>query len=333
MTGDGGTDADVDADAGTDADVDADAGTDADRDSARNADRAVDVVVVGGGPTGSAAAVFTARYGLDTVVFDRGPAALPRCAYLENYLGFPAGIDVETFSDLLSAHVADAGADLVSDMVESVRHTDGDDARFVVETQEGRSVSARFVVAAAWYDGSYLRPVVGDDPFERHEHDGDVHEHFDGEYADADGGTPVDGLFVAAPAGERSAQAVVAAGNGAHVARGLIADHRRDQGYPDGVAPHYDWLRSEAEFAGDWSDRDRWRDWYDDEAGDDHGLDDERYVELRERYIDRAFDTRVTDEEADARSERGLRRLVDTLGTERVLDVVGDDAIREYLAD
>lgn len=44
-------------------------------------------VVVGGGPSGCAAAVFTARYGLDTVVFDRGNAALRRCASLENYLG------------------------------------------------------------------------------------------------------------------------------------------------------------------------------------------------------------------------------------------------------
>ena len=55
-----------------------------------------DVAVVGGGPAGSSAAVFTARYGLDTVVFDRGPSSIGRCAHLGNYLGCPAGIDVET---------------------------------------------------------------------------------------------------------------------------------------------------------------------------------------------------------------------------------------------
>jgi len=50
-----------------------------------------DVVVVGGGPAGCAAGVFTARYGLDTMIFDRGRSSIQRCAYLENYLGFPRG--------------------------------------------------------------------------------------------------------------------------------------------------------------------------------------------------------------------------------------------------
>lgn len=48
-----------------------------------------DVVIVGGGPAGCSAGVFTGRYGLDTVIFDRGRSSLRRCAYLENYLGFP----------------------------------------------------------------------------------------------------------------------------------------------------------------------------------------------------------------------------------------------------
>lgn len=39
-------------------------------------------VVVGGVPSGCSAGGFTGRYGLETVVFDRGPAASPRCAHL-----------------------------------------------------------------------------------------------------------------------------------------------------------------------------------------------------------------------------------------------------------
>ena len=83
-------------------------------------DEHVDVAIVGGGPAGAAAAVFTARYGLDTLVFDRGNAALERCGFLENYLGFPAGIEVETFQELLAAHVGEAGGERREELVETV---------------------------------------------------------------------------------------------------------------------------------------------------------------------------------------------------------------------
>ena len=289
-----------------------------------------DVAVVGGGPAGSSAGVFTSRYGLDTVVFDRGNAALPRCAYLENYLGFPAGIDVDTFHDLMHAHAEEAGCDVVAEMVVSVDRGERESG-FVAETQEGRRVTADYVVVAAWYDGSYLRPLDDDAMFETHEHHGELEERFDPDYPDEDGRTAIDGLYVASPAVARSAQAIVAAGNGAHVARCLLADLRREQGYPDGVAPHYDWLRPESEFSGEWAERDRWREWFANEVGDDHDVDDERLEELRERYIDRAFETRLSESAVEARSERGLRRLVEVLGSERVLDVIDDETIHEYV--
>ncbi|CQR49080.1 MULTISPECIES: FAD-dependent oxidoreductase [Haloferax] len=319
-------------------------GTDSDSDL-----DSADVVVVGGGPSGCAAAVFTARYGLDTVVFDRGNAALRRCAYLENYLGFPAGIGVDTFTALVHEHLAEVGADYVADMVVSVERpgdesevtdaseaeSDADDAdapRFVVRTQEGRRVEADHVVAAAWYDGDYLRGLDDDDAmFEEHDHHGEVHEHFDSDYADDDGRTPVEGLYVAAPSGARNAQVGIAAGQGGHVARCLIEDRRRERGFPGDLARHYDWLRADTEFQGEWGDRDRWREWFDGEVPDDADLDDERLAELRESYIDRAFDTRRTDREVEAAESRGIRRLVETIGTERVLDALPDEALADYL--
>lgn len=303
----------------------------------RGADR--DLVVVGGGPAGSAATVFAARAGLDTVVFDRGPSALDRCAYLENYLGFPAGIDVGTFQALTAEHVATAGGDRIEETVERVTRVDeggpnederNDGGRFRVETDAGRTLTTTYVLAAAWYDGSYLRGLEEPAMFEEQEHHGEVEERFDPTYPDEDGRTPVDGLYVASPSERRSAQAIVAAGNGAHAARSLLADHRERQGYPAELAEVYDWVRKHTEFSGEWADRERWREWYDREAGDDHGLSEDRYEELRERYLDEAFATRREPDEVEAATEAGLARLVETIGEERLLDAVDDETVAAY---
>jgi len=78
--------------------------------------------------------VFTARYGLDTVVFDRGRSSVTQCAHLENYLGFPGGIDIETLYDLMHDHAREAGCETRTALVESVERTD-DGAGFVVRAE------------------------------------------------------------------------------------------------------------------------------------------------------------------------------------------------------
>lgn len=287
------------------------------------------VVIVGGGPAGSSAGIFTARYGLDTVVFDRGNSALQRCAFLENYPDFPAGIDVNVFHDLLHAHLEVAGAERVPELVESVRRSD-DRPGFRIETQGDQRVTARYVIAATCCDGSYLRSLGEEAMYSMQEHHGDVEERFNPDYSDDDGRTPVDGLYVASPSGGRSPQAIVAAGNGAHIARSVIEDHRREIGYTGGVAPYFDWLRPDEEFSREWADRDRWREWFENELSDDHDLTEAELVELREQYVDAAFATRLDNETLAARSERGLRLLVDEIGSERVLEAMDDEVILEY---
>jgi hypothetical protein len=298
--------------------------TDTEPEPTREYDR--DVVIVGGGPAGCAVGVFTARYGLDTVIFDRGRSSIQRCAFLENYLGFPAGVDVETLYGLIHDHAEEAGCEVIPDLVESVERTD--EGGFVVDPQEGDSVTARRVVAATRYDGEYLRGLDDDAAmFETYEHDGETHETFDGEYADDDGKTPVEGLYVATPCTE-DRQAIMAAGRGARVGLRVVEDTRRERGYPESVSDHYDWRRQESDLDREWSDRDRWRDWFDDRLPDDHDLDEERRVELRERDIDRSFETYLTDEEIERRAVRGQKRLLDHIDDGLVLD-----AAREIDAD
>ncbi|QKY21076.1 NAD(P)/FAD-dependent oxidoreductase [Halolamina sp. CBA1230] len=289
-----------------------------------------DVVIVGGGPSGSAAAVFTARYGLDTVVYDRGNAALARAAFVENYPGFPGGIDPETLTDLFHDHIDAVGATRVPDLVESVER---DGEAFRVETAEGEELTARYVVAAAWYDASYLQPLDTDGGmFETEEHHGEEHELLDRSFPDSDGSTPIEGLYVAAPTEHRNAQAITAAGHGAHVARTLLQDRREAEGLAGEVAPVYDWLRPESEFSGDWAERERWETWFDNEM-EDSDLDDEAIERLRERYIDRAFATERSPEEIEELRHEGHRRLAGHLDTTAVLDAIDDEEIAAYLGE
>lgn len=290
-----------------------------------NAEFDRDVVIVGGGPTGSTAGVFTARYGLDTVIFDRGRSSIQRCAYLENFPGFPAGIDIETLYELLHDHAAEAGCAVVSDLVESVEREDGG---FAVETQDGRRVTARRVVAATRYGGEYLRGFGDEAMFETYEYDGEERHRFDRSYPEHDGTTPIEGLYVASPSRAADRQAIIAAGRGARVAITLVEEARGDRGYPEPLTDRYDWVRRESALDDEWSDRDRWREHFRDRLPDGHGRSEERLAELCEHEIDRRLATYIPADERERRAERGQRRLVAHIDDDIVLE-----AARELEAD
>lgn len=108
----------------------------------------VDLLVVGAGPAGLAAAVYGASEGLDTLVVEStalgGQAGSSR--RIENYLGFPAGI---TGAELTGRAVSQArkfGARPATPYrAVGLRPGDG---RHVVELEEGHEISARAVVLA-----------------------------------------------------------------------------------------------------------------------------------------------------------------------------------------
>ncbi|MFT4883208.1 MAG: hypothetical protein ACI8U4_000709 [Natronomonas sp.] len=299
-----------------------------------------DVAIVGGGPAGCSAGTFTAREGLETVIFDRGRSSIKRCAYLENYLGFPEGIDIETFYDLMHDHVDAAGCDLVADLVESVERADGG---FVVEPQEGDSVWARRVVAATRYDGEYLRGLDDEDAmFETHDHGDETHESFDKSYADHDGTTPVEGLYVASPS-EEDTQAIMAAGRGTRVAHCVIADAKLDDGWWNDVTENnVDWVRRLAERDEEWSDREDWAEWFDGYYGEDAPVDSDtdRYRAVREAFVDERMSAYISEAEAEDRAVAGHETLAERLDTDAVVSAVGetellavidDETIREYV--
>lgn len=282
-----------------------------------------DIVVVGGGPAGCSTAVFTAREGLDTAVFDRGRSSLRQCAYLENYLGFPAGVDIDTAYDLFHEHVQEAGGEVVDVLVETV---DSLDSGFRVATQDGREVTARTVVAAATYDESYLLSLHESFP---RLHDGEDEPRFDRDHPDEHGRTAVDGLYVAGPLAGVESQVAVAVGHGARVGVGIVTDRNEREGYWHEVARHIDWVASQGRYEGE-ERLAEIRDYYAGTAPD--SVSEATARERAREMVERQREWQIPDAEVERRREAGHRTLASHLDPEAVLDALPDERIREYAA-
>ncbi|NMH99793.1 FAD-dependent oxidoreductase [Pseudonocardia acidicola] len=107
-----------------------------------------DLVVVGGGPAGLAAAVYGASEGLDTALLDAvatgGQAA--RTSRIENYLGFPAGISGGELTERAIIQAEKFGARLtVPAPVVGLERADG---QYVLRLADGDGVAARTVIVA-----------------------------------------------------------------------------------------------------------------------------------------------------------------------------------------
>ena len=199
-----------------------------------NEDTDYDVVVVGGGIAGLSAGIFTARHGLDTAILSSGGSLLRRNAHLENYPGFPAGVDARLLLDMVVDQAERNGCELYEAEVTRVDRLGADaGAGFTVETASGSEWSTEYVVAATKNTTGYLE---GLDDIEF------LHRGKTFVATDGAGRTGVPGLYAAGRLAEKPHQAVVAAGHGAEVAVTLLEDDDR---------PFYhDWVTPEGYFTG-----------------------------------------------------------------------------------
>jgi thioredoxin reductase (NADPH) len=123
-----------------------------------------DVLVIGAGPAGLAAAVYAASEGLKTLVIEKsapgGQAA--SSSKIENYLGFPTGLSGQELANRSIAQAQKFGAQLM--VAQSVVHIDSSRQPFKVVLESGLKFNARSVVIAT--GAQYARlPVEEADAF------------------------------------------------------------------------------------------------------------------------------------------------------------------------
>ncbi len=101
-----------------------------------------DVIIIGGGPAGLSAGIYTARANKRTLILDKpGGSTLLKVEEIENYFGFPDGITGKELLELGRKQAEKFGAVIVEE--EAVAIKPGDEA-YVVETPaseyEGRGI-------------------------------------------------------------------------------------------------------------------------------------------------------------------------------------------------
>jgi thioredoxin reductase (NADPH) len=129
------------------------------------ADRSIyDLVIVGGGPAGLAAAIYAAREGIDAIVVDAsalgGQAGISD--RIDNYPGFPDGISGSELAERFVIQARRYGVELLSAVSVATLEADGND--LVTSLSSGQQLSSTAVIVATGSKYRHL-DVPGEDDF------------------------------------------------------------------------------------------------------------------------------------------------------------------------
>jgi thioredoxin reductase (NADPH) len=171
-----------------------------------------EIAIIGAGPAGCSAAIFTAKAGKKTVILDSNKSVTKR-AWLENYYGI-----IETSGpEILANGIAQAkkmGAELIETKVSALNKTD---EGFEIETENGTVEAKNIIIATGMLtdlaEATGLRTKAGTEPR--------VKTIFD---VDTAGKTNVKGIWAAGTCAGVSMHAIITAGDGAKVAINLISE-------------------------------------------------------------------------------------------------------------
>jgi thioredoxin reductase (NADPH) len=114
-----------------------------------------DVVIIGAGPSGLAAAVYGSSEGLDVIVLETSSPGgqAGSSSRIENYLGFPTGISGQDLAGRAYVQAQKFGADI---LVAKATRLICDRKPYVVEVENGARIPARTIVIAT--GAEYRRP-------------------------------------------------------------------------------------------------------------------------------------------------------------------------------
>lgn len=171
-----------------------------------------DVVIVGAGPAGASAALFTAKAGKKTLVLDNDKSVTKR-AWMENHYGVME-ISGPDLVDIGKKQASKFGAEIVSATVEKVSKSD---AGITVETNQGTYEAKHVILATGMMvdiaEQSGIKTKDGTEPR--------IKSVFD---VDAEGKTNMDGVWAAGTAAGVSMHTIITAGDGAKVAINVISE-------------------------------------------------------------------------------------------------------------
>ena len=117
-----------------------------------------DLVIVGAGPAGLAAAVYGASEGLDVLVLESNAPGgqAGSSSRIENYLGFPTGIAGQELAGRAYAQAQKFGAEVL--IAKGATRIACDRQPYVVQIDGGRTVPARAIIIAT--GAEYRRPAI-----------------------------------------------------------------------------------------------------------------------------------------------------------------------------
>jgi thioredoxin reductase (NADPH) len=117
-----------------------------------------DVVIVGAGPAGLAAAVYAASEGLDVLVIETSAPGgqAGSSSKIENYLGFPTGISGQALAGRAYTQAQKFGAQVI--IAQSAMRLTCDRKPYAVEIDDGQRVSTRSVIIAT--GAEYRKPPL-----------------------------------------------------------------------------------------------------------------------------------------------------------------------------
>jgi len=171
-----------------------------------------DVAIIGGGPAGASAALFTAKAGKKTVVLDNNQSVTRR-AWIENHYGAPA-ISGPEMVDTGRKQAEKFGAEFVA--AKAAKLTPGD-GFVTVETDAGAYEAKHVIVATGLFvdcaEASGIRTKPGTEPRIKTIID-----------ATPEGKTNLPGVWAAGTVAGVSMHTIITAGDGAKVAINVISE-------------------------------------------------------------------------------------------------------------